>query len=159
MSRILAVFLVVALIPVGGLWAQSRAENPNDVAIELGGRCLIYSLSYQRMIGEQFGLEIAASGIGGGTDGENAFIFFLSGGGRLYVTKKPASPFLSGGIVYVSAGTTAGPGSEWADGVYFYAAPGFEYRMSGGFLFRASVNFLIKDGFFVWPGINLGIAF
>ncbi len=38
-------------------------------------------------------------------------------------------------------------------------APGFEYRMSGGFVFRGGVNFLIKDGFFVRPGIALGIAF
>ena len=43
--------------------------------------------------------------------------------------------------------------------VYFYAGPGFEYRASGGFLLRGSVNFLIKDGFFVWPGLTMGIAF
>lgn len=159
MLRRLSILSLIVLLSAGGLLAQSRAEKKNDVAIELGGRCFLYSLSYQRMVAEQFGLEIAVSGIGGATEGESAMVFFLSGGGRVYFLNKAASPYIAGGIVYVTAGTSAGPGSEWADGVYFYASPGFEFRMAGGFLFRASVNFLIKDGFFVWPGINLGIAF
>ena len=41
---------------VAGLAAQSRAEKPNDLTLELGGKCLIYSLSYQRMIGRSAGL-------------------------------------------------------------------------------------------------------
>jgi hypothetical protein len=159
MFRKMIPLCLVVLLPVGGLLAQSRAEKPNDATIELGGKCFLYSLTYQRMVAEQFGLEVGVSGIGGGTGGDTAAVFFLSGGGRFYFTKKAASPFLSGGIVYVTAGTSAGPGTEWASGAYFYASPGFEFRMSSGFLFRATVNFLIKDGFFVWPGINLGVAF
>ena len=155
MSRVCVVFLII-LLPAAGLLAQSRAEKPSDFTIELGGRCLIYSLSYQRMITEQAGLEIGASMLGG----SNASIIFLSGGARIYFTKKNAAPCLAGGIVYVTAGTSAGPFSDDSEsGVYFFVSPGFEYRVSGGFLFRGSVNFLIKDGFFVWPGLTLGIAF
>jgi len=159
MSRQLTVMSLSVLLCAGGLMGQVRAEKKNDFSIELGGRCLIYSLSYQRMLSEQFGLEIGASGIGGGSGGDSAAVFFLSGGGRVYFLKKAVSPYIAGGIVYVTAGTTAGPGSDWESGVYYYVSPGFEFRMSGGFLFRGSVNFLIQDGFFVWPGINLGVAF
>ena len=160
MKRASLVILMVLLLPVASLLAQSRAESPNDFSLELGGKCILYSLSYQRMIGEMVGLEVGASYFGGASEGTNAGIFFLSGGARFYLTKKNASPCLAAGIVYVSAGTDAGPfGGDSESGVYFYASPGFEYRMSGGFLFRGSVNFLIKNGFFVWPGLTLGIAF
>lgn len=157
MNQARVVFLIVVLLfPAASRLAQSRAEKPSDFTLELGGRCILYSLSYQRIISEQIGLEIGASMIGG----TGASVIFLSGGARFYLSKKNAAPCLAGGIVYVTAGTSAGPfGDDSASGVYFYASPGFEYRSSGGFLFRGSVNFLIKEGFFVWPGITVGIAF
>jgi hypothetical protein len=157
MKRVSIVILMVLLLPVAGLLAQSRAEKPNDFTIELGGKCIAYSLSYQRMVGEMFGLEIGASFLGGGTGGDSDSIIFLSGGGRFYFLKKNASPTLSGGLVYVTSPTDAGPIE--GSGVYFYINPGFEFRQSSGFVVRGGVNFLIKDGFFVWPGIQLGIAF
>lgn len=160
MNRRSLVFLVLGiLLSSVALTAQIRAEKPNDFSFELGGRCLIYSLNYQRMLAPAFGLEVGASYIGGGSEGETAGILFLSGGGRFYFINKNASPYLSGGIVWLSAGTSAGPFSDAASGVYFYASPGFELRMTGGFVFRAGVNFLFEEGFIVWPGIHLGVAF
>lgn len=160
MSRTRIIFLtVLILLPAASLLAQVRAQKPNDVTIELGGRCILYSLSYQRMFGEMAALEVGASMIGGAGLDSNASVFFLTGGGRLYLMKKNASPCISGGIVYVSAITDAGPFEGTGSGVYFYVTPGFEFRMSGGFVFRGGVNFLIKGGFFVWPGVALGIAF
>ena len=156
MKRAGVVLLIVVLFPAASLLAQSRAEKPNDFTLELGGRCIIYALSYQRIMSEQIGLEIGASMIGG-TGGS---VIFLSGGARFYLMKKNATPCLAGGIVFITAATSAGPFSDDSEsGVYFYASPGFEYRTSGGFLLRASVNFLIEEGFFVWPGLTLGIAF
>ena len=160
MSRKSLVFLGVALLLLSaGLQAQVRTAKPNDFTIELGGRCIVYSLNYQRMLAPAFGLEVGASMIGGATSGSSSGLFFLSGGGRLYFIDKAASPFIAGGLVFVTAGTNAGPFSGGGSGVYFYASPGFEYRMTGGFVFRGGVNFLIRHGFFVWPGIQLGIAF
>ncbi|MBI5646555.1 MAG: hypothetical protein HY962_06450, partial [Ignavibacteriae bacterium] len=38
--------------------------------------------------------------------------------------------------------------------------PGFEYRASGGFVFRGGVYLLFLDeGFSLWPGIQMGVAF
>ena len=156
MNRKCAALLVIALlIPAGSLLAQSRAEKANDFTLELGGRCILYSMSYQRIFAERLGIELGASIIGG-TD---ASVVFLSGGARVYLTKSNASPCLSGGIVYVTAQTDAGPFEDSDSGVYFYVSPSFEYRSEGGFVFRAGVTFLIKEDFFVWPGVSFGVAF
>lgn len=155
MKRTCLVLLITVLLSTGSLLAQGRADKPNDFTLELGGRCIAYSLSYQRIFAEQIGLEFGAS-ILGGTD---ASVIFLSGGARFYLTKSTAAPYLTGGIVFITAQTSAGPFDASDSGVYFYASPGFEYRSTGGFVFRAGVTFLIKEGFFVWPGITLGVAF
>ncbi len=158
--RSLIVLVLGILFSSVALTAQVRTEKPNDFSFDLGGKCILYSLTYQRMLAPAFGLEVGASYIGGGSGEGTAGIMFLSGGGRFYLINKNASPYLSGGIVWVSAGTNAGPFSDDdASFVYFYASPGFELRMTGGFVFRAGVNFIIKGGFFVWPGISLGVAF
>ena len=155
MKRTCLDLLITVLLSTGSLLAQGRADKPNDFTLELGGRCIAYSLSYQRIFAEQIGLEFGAS-ILGGTD---ASVIFLSGGARFYLTKSTAAPYLTGGIVFITAQTSAGPFDASDSGVYFYASPGFEYRSTGGFVFRAGVTFLIKEGFFVWPGITLGVAF
>ena len=159
MKRAWIFFLVVLLLPATSLLAQSRMDKPNDFTIEGLGKCILYSLAYQRMVAPQIGLEVGASLIGAATVGTSATVFFLSAGPRFYFTKNNASPFITGGAVYLSAGTDAGPFEGGGSTVYMYAAPGFEFRSTSGFLFRGSVNILIKSGVFVWPGITLGITF
>ena len=149
----LAVFLLC--LSVSGAHAQSRAELPSDFTIELLGRCIIYSISYQYTFEQQFGVEVGASVLGG-TD---ETIIFLSGGGRVYLTKKNAAPCIGAGFVAVTAPTSSGPFSDDNSATYFYIGPGFEYRSDGGFVVRGTVNFLIRSGFFVWPGVQLGVAF
>ena len=158
--RFLVVLVLGILLSSVPLSAQIRAEKPNDFSIELGGRCILYSLNYQRMISPAFGLEVGASYFPAGLPFlEIEWVFLLSGGGRYYFINKNASPYLAGGIVWLSGGTNAGPISTAASGVYFYASPGFELRGAGGFVFRAGVNFLFEEGFKVMPGIHLGFAF
>ncbi len=156
--RTLLLLAVGILFLSTGLAAQLRTEKPNDFTIELGGKCLLYSLNYNRTVSPGFGLTAGLSFFGGGGSDGAEGIFFLSGGARAYMIKKDATPYLEGGLVWISDITDAGP-FDGNSGVYFYVSPGFEYRTAGGFLFRGGVNFLIKEGFFVWPGIHLGIAF
>jgi hypothetical protein len=156
----LVVLVALLLLSAGALTAQVRTTKPNDVTISLGGQCLIWSFDYQRCISPDFALNASVSYIGATDEEGTAGVFFLTGGARYFMLKKPASPYLSAGIAWISAGTDAGPfGSDSASTVYFYASPGFEFRSEGGFVFRGGVYFLIKHGFFVWPGISLGIAF
>ncbi len=151
---------VVLLFSSAVLTAQVRTTKPNDITFELGGKCLLYSMGYQRTLTPNLALDLTLSYFGAGGGGDSVGAFFLGGGGRFYLIKKDASPYISGGLVWLSAGTDAGPfGDDSSSGVYFYASPGFEFRMSSGFLFRAGAYFLIKGGFFVWPGRALGVCF
>jgi len=156
----LGVLVAMLLFATAALTAQVRRTKPNDFTIELGGKCLIYSLGYQRNISPNFALDAAISYFGGGSSNDSAGVFFLTGGARYYMLKKDTSPYLSGGVAWASAGTNAGPFNDAASAVYFYISPGLEYRASGGFVFRGGVYLLlVKDSFIVWPGLSLGIAF
>jgi hypothetical protein len=157
--RSLVVLVIGVLFLSVGLTAQIRTAKPNDLTFELGGKCVLYSLSYQRMLAPAFGLEVGASYIGGGDGDGSVGVVFVSGGGRAYFMNKNASPYIAGGLVWISAGTDAGPFNGSASTVYFYISPGFEFRSTSAFVFRGGVNFLIKEGFWVWPGLQLGIAF
>jgi len=156
----LGVFLATLLISTAALTAQVRTTKPNDFTIELGGRCWIYSLGYQRAIGSNFALDAAISYFGAGSSGESAGVFFLAGGARYYMLKKDTSPYLSAGIGWASAATSSGPFDESGSSIYFYVSPGFEYRASGGFVFRGGVYLIvIKKSFWIWPGLTFGIAY
>lgn len=161
MSKVFPVILAAFLfVPRASLMAGIRRDVPNDMDLELGGRCLLYSFSYQRMLAEPFGLQAGVSMIGGGSSGGSSSILFVSVGGKAYFLPGNASPFLGGGLVTVTSSTTAGPFSSGASGVYGYVNPGFEYRSDSGFLVRGSVYTLFAgDAFFVWPGLSIGLAF
>jgi hypothetical protein len=62
-SRIAALILFLQL--AGNALAQSRTELPNDLTLDLLGRCLVYSFSYQRIVTKDFGLEGGLSILGG----------------------------------------------------------------------------------------------
>ncbi len=152
---IIPLLIPLALLPGMGAAQSSKAELKNDVTIEILGRCLLYSFSYQRTLSEHFGVELGASLLGG----SGGSVAFLTAGARAYALASNASPCIGGGIVVVTSATSAGPGGGISTS-YGYIGPGFEYRSSSGFLFRGTVYFLIReDGFFVWPGLQVGIAF
>jgi len=162
-TRIVCTLVCVVVgffLPENNLLAGSRKDVPNEVNIELGGKCLLYSFSYQRMLTEPFGLEVGVSVLGGGSSGGSSSILFFTGGGKLYFLQGNASPYIGAGFVALTASTGSGPFSSSASESYGYVSPGFEYRSEGGFLFRGSVYALIANGgFFIWPGLTLGIAF
>jgi hypothetical protein len=157
--KVLVSLSVILLLSAGALSAQVRTNKPNDFTIGLGGQCLIYNLAYQRVLTPNFALEAAVSYIGGGSSDDAVSAFFLSGGARLYMLTKDATPYIAGGVVWATADTDAGP-FDGQGGFYGYVSPGFEYRSSGGFVLRGGVYFILANGgFVVWPGISLGVAF
>jgi hypothetical protein len=140
--------------------AGSRNESPNEVNLELAGKCLLYSFSYQRMLAEPFGLEMGVSMLGGSSSGSSSSIVAFTLGAKAYFIQKDASPYVGGGFVAVSTSTSSGPFSGNSSGSYAYVTPGFEYRSEGGILIRGSVYALIASGgTFIWPGLAVGIAF
>lgn len=153
-------FTAGLLLPGNSLLAGSRNDSPNEVNLELAGKCLLYSFSYQRMVAEPFGIDLGISMLGGGSSGASSSLVFFTGGAKVYFIQKNASPYVGGGIVAVSTSTNYGPFGDSSSGSYGYVGPGFEFRSDGGFLFRGSVYALIAGGgFFIWPGLSFGIAF
>lgn len=153
------VAIVLILLSADSVVAGSKNDLPNDVTLELLGRCLLYSFSFQHTFDERVGIEGGLSLLGGSSGSSSSSLVFFSGGARLYLTTKDASPCIAGGFVAITASTSSGPFSSSGSSGYGYIGPGFEYRSPSGFLFRGTVYFLVRDGFFVWPGAQVGIAF
>lgn len=152
--------LFLSLLLQSTALAQSRSELPNDFGIELLGKSLLYNFSYQRMISNPVGLEIGLSALGGGSSEDNVTIILIPLGAKLYPVSKNGSPFLTGGVVLVTASVESGPFSNSASNTYGYAGLGFEYRSNSGFLFRGTAYGLFSGGsFFIWPGLFVGYAF
>ena len=135
--------------------AKSRATLKNDVGVELLGKAALYSFSYQRMVTPSVGLQAGLAVLGGSAT--DATVVFVPLGGKLYFVPKSGSPFLTGGIVWLTGSADSGPIES---ATYGYAGLGFEYRSTGGFVFRFSAYGLIADGeYFIWPGLHFGYAF
>ncbi|RME56869.1 MAG: hypothetical protein D6790_14120 [Caldilineae bacterium] len=151
MRTVVAVSLIV--LTAGVSPAQTRSTLRNDFGIELLGKGVIYSFSYQRMVLPSIGLQASLMGLGGNDGG----ILILPVGGNLYVSPKDASPFLSLGAGYI----TGSDGEDFLDSTtYAYIGPGFEYRAANGLLFRATGYLLIGEGgLLTWPGLHVGYAF
>lgn len=137
-----------------------RASMRSDVGIELLGKALAYSFSYQRMVGNSVGLEVALGALGGSGSGGGSTILFVPVGARFYLIPKDGTLFLTGGAVLVTASTTSGPFDNDATDFYGNVGLGFEFRSSGGFLFRGTAYGLFASGgYFIWPGLTIGYAF
>ena len=153
---------VIALTacPTASLAEGSRTALPNDFGIELGGRSILYTFTYQRQVNPYLGLEAGISAFGGGGNDDSTLILFFPLGGRFYFVNKDGSPFLSAGINIVSASFDSGPFDETESTTFGYLGLGFEYRADMGLLFRGSAYGLVADGdFFIWPGLYIGYAF
>jgi hypothetical protein len=136
-----------------------RATMRNDVGIELLGKALAYSFSYQRMVNNSLGLEVSLGALGSGGSGSSSTILFVPVSAKFYLIPKDGTIYLTGGAVLVSASTTSGPFDNATD-FYGNVGLGFEFRSAGGFLFRGTAYGLFANGgYFIWPGITLGYAF
>lgn len=161
--RVSVLVLVLVLLPVlafGQSDSSIRMEYPNDFGIELLGRSVIYTFTYQRMLNNYVGLEGGLSALGGGDSNDSATLVFIPIGGRFYMIPKNGSPFLTGGMVILTASVDSGPFDDSESNTYGYVGLGFEFRAEGGFIFRGTAYGLISDGnFFIWPGLHIGYAF
>lgn len=160
LSFVFLAFFLVTVFSTAEAADTNRMDYPNDFGIELGGKSIAYSFTYQRMLGNHLGLEGGISALGGGDSDDNTTIIFFPMGARAYLLNKNGSPFITGGVVLISASVDSGPFDDSASDAYSFAGLGFEFRAEGGFIFRGTAYTLItEDGFFIWPGLHVGYAF
>lgn len=155
----IALTAVVVLAPVATSADELVRERArSDIGIELLGKALLYSFSYQYTASRSFGVEAGFGFLGSGTADDNASVAFFPIGAKLYLIPRNGTVFLSGGMTIVTAGTDSGPFEESA--TFSYLGPGIEFRSESGFLFRGTAYGLIADGeVFVWPGLAVGFTF
>lgn len=159
-SIFVLIILFLSMFSHSAAFAQSREKLPNDFGIELLGKSLIYTFTYQRMLSNPFGLEAGLSVLGGGSSEDNTTIVFIPVGAKLYFVPKNGSPYITGGAVLVTASVESGPFSDSASNTYSFLGFGFEFRSTSGFLFRGTAYGLFSSGgFFIWPGLHVGYAF
>ena len=151
--RLLLLTAVASMaITAGGATAQTRDSLRSDFGIELLGKAIVYSFSYQRMVSSNVGLQTGISAWGGSDD----FFLAIPIGARAYFSRKSSSPFLTGGTVLVTGDTF----DDDLGTVVGYVGLGFEFRGESGLLFRGSLYSLFDEGeFLIWPGLNVGYAF
>ncbi|NND70278.1 MAG: hypothetical protein HKN43_01735 [Rhodothermales bacterium] len=153
-GSLVSVALILFLIAIPeSAHAQSRDSLRTDFGIELLGKGLLYSFSYQQMLSSSFGVHASLEAIGG----SDALVVAVPFGGTAYLVNKDGSPFVSGGI-----GVLLGSGEidDLTGTLYGFLGPGFEYRANSGFVFRGTLYGLIRnDGFLLWPGLHVGYAF
>jgi hypothetical protein len=168
MRERLSVIVVAILLTVvvsqadaqGGGSPSARATLRNDVGIELLGKAAIYSFYYQRMVTPGLGLEVGLGALGGGSSTDNTLLVFVPVGAKVYLIPRDGSLYVAGGAVLANAVVNEGPFTGDASDLYGYAGLGFEFRSSGGFLFRGAAYALFAEGaYFIWPGMTFGYAF
>jgi hypothetical protein len=138
----------------------ARATLRNDVGIELLGKAAIYSFYYQRMVTPALGLEVGLGALGGGSSIDNTLLVFVPVGAKVYLIPRDGSLYVAAGAVLANAVVNEGPFDSGASDFYGYAGLGFEFRSSGGFLFRGAAYGLFAEGaYFIWPGLTFGYAF
>lgn len=155
-----SIALGMVLSPASACMSEElvREKMPNDVGIELLGKGAMYSFFYQHTFDKILGLEAGLGVLGGGSEDMNSTIAFFPVGVKLYLVPKDGSLYLTGGGTIVTAGTDSGP---FEDSTSFgFLGLGFEFRATGGFIFRGTAYGLVSgDGFFIWPGLALAYSF
>jgi hypothetical protein len=166
--------LMVLVAFVGMNVPEARAEatrvtNPSAINLEVLGRGLLYSISFDRVLNDDL-----AAGIGFGTTTLNNLDGTSSGVStalipvyiNYYFMRDAGSLFVTGGATIVGNSSGANGLKANFSGLQFNSTPvlptfglGYENRGDSGFLFRVTGYGIIGQTLAPWVGFTLGYAF
>lgn len=157
-SIILTLLVIVISCPA---FSQSK---PNSLYIELVGNGGLYSLNYDRLFTENFGVRIgfmyfAADWFAFFSDVEMVLIpatlNLLVGRGKHKFELGAGPVFISGSVGFFGSDPVSGSGVGWTGTI------GYRYQQNrGGFMWRIGFTPFIAGGeFFPSGGISLGFSF
>jgi hypothetical protein len=170
----LAVSLVLALALLTLAPRASRAEhvrvtNPNSVNVELLGRGMLYSVSYDRVVTDDL-----VAGVGFGTTSTRTLSDVDAGVStallplyvNYYFMREGGSPFATlGADIVTNSGEVNGLKSTYS-GIEFGSravlatvGAGYESRTDAGILFRVAVYGIYAKTISPWGGLTLGYCF
>ncbi len=145
-------------------YAQQAPAAPNALYVELGGNAGIWSLNYERNLGNGFALRAGGGYVsvtGDGFDTSKVTLLmipltasYLSGAGPHYFE-------VGGGVIFIQASASSDTTFASGSGVAATGIAGYRYgNPLGGFLFRAGFTPLIgSGGFLPWFGASLGFSY
>ncbi len=155
--------LGILLSPLVQAGELTRVTNPSVVGVEVLGKGLVYSVFFDRAMGDS-----TAAGLGFGTagtqEGNTAFLFpaYFT----YYFEKEEGSVFATAGLTLVlNAGTVGGNYAKLGSFVLPSSlmlptvGVGFEDRGDAGFLFRATAYSMYGGNLSFWAGFSFGYAF
>ena len=143
-----AAFILLPIAAFGGI----RDEKPNLIGGELGGKALIYSLSYERYFFNRVGIGVGAMGFAVSEGGVGLFPIYLS----LIPVGDRHGLYISAGADYANASNWDEVSGTWL-GIY---SIGYQYQSYSGFFVRPTINMIYKgDGYIVLPGVAIGGSF
>jgi hypothetical protein len=146
-----------------------RATNPNAIHAEVGGRALLYSLSFDRVLSDDLLVGIGVGSVTmndrfGGTSGLSATLVpvYLN----YYFMREAGSLFATAGASLVTNSSLVSGLTSSAGGLQLSSSPllptlglGYEYRSDPGFLVRLAGYLILGQNSVPWIGVSIGYSF
>lgn len=141
----------------------SGGQVDNAMFVELGGPAIIYSLNYDRRIGDYFSFRVGGSYLAATSGGATASAFLLPLTFNALIGGRAWSHFElgGGGMPFFGTFNTSSTKKSSGVGIIGVATMGYRLQAPGsGFFFRANINVLFGEGIAIpWPGLSFGASF
>lgn len=149
---------------------NTRPTYPTAIVLELGGRGLLYSISIDRVLTEDFvvglGIGTAQTRLADGATNANTTATLIPAYVNYYFMRAAGSIFVTGGATLVANSGSVQDLKTNPAGLQLNNTPlqltlgvGYELRSDAGFLFRATGYGIIAGSFAPWMGLSVGYTF
>lgn len=140
--------------------SDTGLERPSVLGIELLGRAGAYSIFFDRHVVESVALGVGfeyAATMSSGTSSLSAMVFPVYT--NLYFAPGPSRAYATAGLNLVVGNYSSGSTNVNGSGLGSVTAGlGWEYRGSGGLLFRATGYVIAGSSVSPWLGLSFGAA-
>ena len=145
-------------------FTQDDRQAKNSLYLELGGNGLLYSINYERLLGNQIGVRVGGTRISFDSfdSDDNVGVTLVNVMTNYFVgAGKHRLELGAGGLALFSSADFDGIGSVAEKGLYGTGTVGYRLQpVNGGFLFKLGFTPIFgKGGFSSWVGMSLGAAF
>lgn len=144
--------------------AEAVVARPSAATLELGGRALAYSFSYDRAISDHLSLGIGLSSwtTRNWWTGYNETVTVIPIYADYYFTEEPGRGYFTLGFDGISVTNQSGPGDANVfdnNGVAVTLGAGYEFRHNSGFILRVGGVMIMGGSFTLSPFAAVGYTF
>lgn len=138
--------------------ANSQDRNPSTVYLELGGNALIYSINYDRLINDNFGVRGGIMGFAASSGNAGAFAIAVPVLANYLVGEGNSRLELGFGFMYLSGAVGGGDIIGEVSAISPTAFIGYRYQPAeGGFFFKIGFSpIMFKETTLPWGGLGIG---